>query len=570
MKNFVRGVVFFCLVGTFSAVLSGCGGSDGGGSSGGDDQPHTSESDPDSSAFNSEQLVGSFSFGFESPDTDWYSYGVTTAPRSNYARSGSQSLGITQRQANYYGAKHLLHQPADSTLEAGQTYIIRGYLKQPDASESLSRTYTLSMITGTTPDYTDISRILVNGSEWHLFRGYFTPTSDQLAQDISLLINSDGTEDFYIDDISLSETRYTPNHQGTPIKASGNQLVDATGKSVRLRGINLIAYADDETEAFERWQRHSYFNVDRQDFHDIKAMGFNSVRLAIWYHAFESDSAPGVWLESGFNWLNIMLGWAKEAGLQVVLDMHAPQGGGFQGPGSSNAFWSSSVSGMTDFSSCGSTHYKCRYISLWQEIARRYQNDAVIAGFDLINEPSPPAQADYTQLMKTTIDAIRQVDGRRLLIVEQSFASDNSVASLELLDGSGDPYDSNLAYDIHIYDPWDSFTDSNTGVYRSDGSATTGRQELLDLIEEHRPLFQKYPFSIGEFGQKNDDYFSSKNALGWINDLIDLLDERHIGYQYFSYKGNDFGLYRNENSFSVNSEKNTALVNALEHQLQTQ
>lgn len=163
--------------------------------------------------------------------------------------------------------------------------------------------------------------------------------------------------------------------------------------------------------------------------------------------------------------------------------------------------------------------------------------------------------------------------GRTYIIrgyLKQPNASDNRVANLELLNGSGNPYDSNLAYDIHIYDPWDSFTNSNTGVYRSDGSATTGSQELLDLIEEHRPLFQKYPFSIGEFGQKNDDYFSSKNALGWINDLIDLLDERHIGYQYFSYKGNEFGLFSNDNNFSANSEKNTALVNALKQQLQPQ
>ncbi|MFG1489203.1 cellulase family glycosylhydrolase, partial [Oceanospirillum sp. HFRX-1_2] len=321
MKKYASTFVFFCLISTLTVALNGCGGSGGSG-----DPDNKDDAPKPAAGFNSEQTVGSLSFDFEHSSQSWSSYGVITSTSPNYARSGSSSLAITQRQANDYGTKRRIHQAGETLLQAGRTYIIRGYLKQPNASASLSRTYTLSTITGTSPDYTDISRILVNGSEWHLFRGYFMPNSDQLAQDISLLINSDGTEDFYLDDISLSETRYTPDHQGTPLKASGNQLVDAAGKSVRLRGINLIAYADDETETFERWQRHSYFNVDRQDFHDIKAMGFNSVRLAIWYHAFESNSAPGVWLESGFNWLNIMLGWAKEAGVSVVLDMHAPQG----------------------------------------------------------------------------------------------------------------------------------------------------------------------------------------------------------------------------------------------------
>lgn len=562
------------LIGLALGLLTACGESD---NSSQDADTYSENSNQSSSGFISEQTLAGLSFTFEHSTQNWNSYGVTTSTNSNYARSGSQSLAITHRDAHYYGSKYLLHESANpSALEAGKTYIIRGYLKQPDASTSRSNSYSLSLITGTTPHYTDISRVLVNGSEWHLFRGFFTPTEDLLNHDISLLINSDnpsdssrdGSDDFYLDDITVSETLYAPDPQGSPLKASGATLTDAQSTPVRLRGINVIAYADDESETFERWQRYSYFNVDRQDFHNIKAMGFNSIRLAIWYYAFEDDSAPGAWQETGFNWLDIMLGWAKEAGLYVVLDMHAPQGGGFQGPGSPNAFWSSSLSGISDFNQCETNNYKCRYIGLWQEIARRYQHDPVIAGFDLLNEPNAGTQAEYTSLMKATIDAIRQTDSKRLLIIEQSFAPDNSVTNLELLDDSGNPYDKNLAYDTHIYDPWDSFTNSNTGVYSTSGGSTTDRQALVDILDEYRPLFEKYPFSIGELGQKNDAYFISKNALGWINDLIDLLDERNIGYQYFSYKGNEFGLMDNENSFSGNSDKNTELADALKQQLQ--
>ncbi len=79
---------------------------------------------------------------------------------------------------------------------------------------------------------------------------------------------------------------------------------------LQLKGINLAVYDDGPTSVSE-FLTQAWWSFDQQDMKNIREHGFNAVRLAIWYKFFEDDAKPGVWLDSGFHWLDTVISWAR-------------------------------------------------------------------------------------------------------------------------------------------------------------------------------------------------------------------------------------------------------------------
>jgi hypothetical protein len=119
---------------------------------------------------------------------------------------------------------------------------------------------------------------------------------------------------------------------------------------------------------------------------------------------------------------------------KLILDMHAPHGG-FQGPGYSGNFWSSSDK-------------KARTKALWTEIASRYQDETVVAAYDLFNEPAPPTHTQLVAYTQELVDVVRAVDGNHLLIVEMDYGDEEGTPFL-VADSA-----TNTMYDFHQYYPW--------------------------------------------------------------------------------------------------------------------
>jgi len=53
----------------------------------------------------------------------------------------------------------------------------------------------------------------------------------------------------------------------------------------------------------------------------------------------------------------------------------------------------------------------------------------------------------------------------------------------------------------------------------------------------HVPLF------LGEFGVHRPCFQQGRGGLGWVEDVLDLAEERGLSYTYHDYHGNEFGLY---------------------------
>jgi aryl-phospho-beta-D-glucosidase BglC (GH1 family) len=499
-----------------------------------------------SEVFESERVVARF--GFEA-DTENFSAPFSGAcDVSHSSTEQNQTIGslfISNKTETYYGGSISIQ----SYLAADTLYVIRGKLK---SSTGVEDTYALHVkIEYATPEYRSINRILVNDQNWNHFKAYITFTQEEIDAGIKLYVTSDNRkDDYYLDDIEIVTTEYKPSALSSSdaeaiLKISGNKIIDENSNTIKIKGINVIAYSDDQNVESSTVWNYSYYNIDQYDMQRIQAMGFNAIRLSLWYKFFEEDSNPNTYKESGFQWLDTIIGWAKEHHIYVMLDMHAPQGDGFQGPNSSNAFW-------TDDS------YKTRFKNLWKAIAKRYKNEPTVYAYDLINEPCPPAEEDYRTLIQDTISLIRTEDPNHIINVEVSFASNGTDA--------GNPFQldntENIIYDFHYYDPWDSYTDDSSTVY---GEGSLNKTTLTSLFEDFSDFYttRALPYTISEFGQKYATY-SNKNAQGWISDFFDIMKDKGTNaYFYFSYKGNEFSLYNNQNKYSYSLEKNDALIELL-------
>jgi hypothetical protein len=203
----------------------------------------------------------------------------------------------------------------------------------------------------------------------------------------------------------------------------GEKVVDASGNTVFLKGVNL------EFKNFKTV-------LKEHDLLRISDMGANSIRLVLDYRDFETS--PFLYNKEGFALLDAILGWCEKYRLAVILDLHlAP---GIQNPHDfvvhrekTYRFWDKS-----DFQE--------RFYSLWEEIARRYAERTIIAGYDLLNEGMPPSIKDYQHVMNSVVTKIRTYDKKHMLIVEEAILPDWT-KELVLLD------DRNILYSIHFFYP---------------------------------------------------------------------------------------------------------------------
>lgn len=372
--------------------------------------------------------------GFEAPGnaSGWTGFGgtVTLAATTADAQSGSQSLLVSGRTGSTLGAAQSLL----GKLTAGTGYDVRAWvkIKQP-VSDKVSLAIKQSDGAGT--KYVVIDSQTVPVGQWMKLGGYFRYNPTGTATTLQLYLSGPAANvDFYVDTVAVNTpVAYTPPTASLPsdfLRASGRQLVfGAANTPVRLHGVNFLAYGDDSETADVVLNTHNY---DEEDFALAKAAGFNVVRLNMWYKLFEDDAKPYVWKQEGWNWLDKQVAWARNAGIRLMFDMHAAQCG-YQSNGYAGTFWNSG-------SAC-----PARLQALWTAIATRYKHEPTVVGYDLLNEPAPPTNAQWVSYAQSLVNAIRAVDGNHLIIAEQSFASDNQPF---LLTGG------NVMYDAHFYEPW--------------------------------------------------------------------------------------------------------------------
>ena len=348
------------------------------------------------------------------------------------------------------------------------------------------------------------------------------------------------------------------------LHVDGRHIVDTKGSKVRLRGtcpggwMNMEDFINGHPGAehtlraqmsealgsskaqffFERMLDH-FFNEDDVVF--LKQAGASVVRFPLNYRHFEDDAAPFKYKESGFARLDAVLRHCEKHGLYVILDLHSAQGW-------QNVHWhSDNASRISLLWTVAS--YQDRYVALWQEFARRYANKAVIAGYDILNEPcSNNEMGDYpwninanykprwdrmNGLFRRVVTAIRKIDAKHIIFLE----GDNYGKQFSGLDK---PFDDNLAYSSHNY----TVPGFGPGLYPG---ATAGGSERWDPARQERffldaegTQFTKQhnvPLWVGEFGSVfNGPPGEAPDRLRALDDQIGIFERNDAHWTTWNYK----------------------------------
>lgn len=193
---------------------------------------------------------------------------------------------------------------------------------------------------------------------------------------------------------SAGTTRFT--------RVEGTRFVEPNGKPIVFHGINVV----------EKSKAKGYVgDLTADDFRTIRSWGMNCVRLGIFWDGLEPE--PGRIDEAYLERVANLVGWAKAAGLWVLLDMHqdlysvkysdgAPAWATLDEgkPHTKGAVWSDSYY-VSDAVQTALDHFwsnspgpdgtglQDHYARVWRRVADRFKDEPAVVGFDLMNEPFP-------------------------------------------------------------------------------------------------------------------------------------------------------------------------------------
>ena len=281
----------------------------------------------------------------------------------------------------------------------------------------------------------------------------------------------------------------------------GQNFVDAAGKVVALRGVNLGGWLVEEiwmtpvvreapagssskpvTDHVTLWGtiearlgkdamlrvRQAWRDnwIQESDFKRIKDLGLNHVRVPFLYRLLDEPR--------GMDWLKKAVKWAKQNGLHVVLDMHgvpgSQSGEHHTGEEGKNRLWS-------DVENIAKTG------EYWKKLAREFRNEPTVAAYDLINEPmGAPNPAMLAIVYHRIITEIRKVDKDKPVIIDDGYKGFETTPHANIGGWT------QVAYSLHFYN-FDA---------KASADHVKGLKDRLPKIKELQG-YRDAPVYVGEF-----------------------------------------------------------------------
>jgi endoglucanase len=332
------------------------------------------------------------------------------------------------------------------------------------------------------------------------------------------------------------------------LETRGRQIVTRSGRPVMLRGVgvggwmnmeNFItgfpstatlqrdalrrALGDEAAQCFFDRFLDVFFGDEDAAF--IASLGLNVVRLAVSYRHFEDDARPFELKDAGFRLLDRAIERCARHGLYAVIDLHAL-------PGCQNQRWHSDNSTHRAFF-WEHAHFQDRVVHLWQALARRYRDNAWVAGYNPINEPGDVSGQAIGPFYRRLHEAVRAIDPDHILFLE------GNRYSLDF-DVFGEPWP-NTVYTVHDY--------ALPGLYDGGDYPGTSRGTFVDrdVIERTFLARTEYmrrtgtPIWVGEFGPVYPgDARRDEMRLQVLRDQLEIYRRHQAGWALWTYK--DIGV----------------------------
>ncbi|MBR1384531.1 MAG: cellulase family glycosylhydrolase [Ruminococcus sp.] len=316
-----------------------------------------------------------------------------------------------------------------------------------------------------------------------------------------------------------------------------------------MRGVDLGGWLSQGS--YDKEHLDSFIVED--DIKKIAGWGLDHVRLPVDYNILETEEGEDY--EEGLAYVQKAVDWCGKYGLNIVLDLHKTFGFSFySGYGESGFFQSEEL--------------QERYYRLWERLAKRFGKYSDRICFELLNEVNDKELSDtWNKIIRTVIPRIR-VFAPDIKIITGGYWN-NSVDALYDLEK---PYDENVVYTFHCYDP---FLFTHQGGYWVDGMPEDlrvgypgdineyrvkikeiGRDDIQDYMDIDRfdtsyfegrfkgaiKLCEERGCALycGEYGVI--DRASPEDTLRWYSDIHAAFEKAGIGRAAWNYKQMDFGL----------------------------
>ena len=316
------------------------------------------------------------------------------------------------------------------------------------------------------------------------------------------------------------------------LHAQGTQIVDAAGKAVVLRGINLGGWLVEEPWMMPLQTKpldgsdlpplkdHASLGIilekrfgaagaarvsaafreawlNEGDFDRMQKAGLNCVRLPFLASQIAEPATQAK--------IDQAVAWASARGMYVILDMHGAPGSqsdqGHTGKADRNAFFKDPAN-------------VARAEALWTQIARRYKDNPAVAGYDLLNEPTGTPNSDTLYVVTDRLyRAVRAADPTHLVFIEDGYTG------VQWMPMPGPCGWTNVVYSTHYYQfPAKSAADQRKGF-----------SDYLASVVKERDR-RSVPFYVGEFS------FEPHGDAAVEAEAVKQMDAGGVSWSAWTYK----------------------------------
>lgn len=325
--------------------------------------------------------------------------------------------------------------------------------------------------------------------------------------------------------VGMTAVYAAKKEKGKFVKVDGVNLVKSNGEKLFIVGTNLGNWLNPEGYMFgfqrtncewmindmlsqmvgpdftaEFWKAFKDNYITRKDVEFIAGTGANTIRLPFNYKLFTDEDYMGLTAsQDGFARMDSVVNWCRDNNLYLILDMHDCPGGQ-TGDNIDNGHGYPWL-----FESETSQQLFCE---VWQKIARRYADEPVILGYELMNEPiahyfenKDELNKKLEPLYKRATRAIREVDANHVILLGGARWNSDFFMFTDW------KFDKNIMYTCHRYG--------------GDASAPAIK-DYIDFRDK-----TGLPMYMGEIGHNTDE---------WQAQFVQVMKDNNIGYTFWPYK----------------------------------
>lgn len=318
------------------------------------------------------------------------------------------------------------------------------------------------------------------------------------------------------------------------------------------KGVNLGGWLSQCDNTKERYDTF----ITEKDFEDISQRGFDHVRVPVDYNLFEDSNLNFV--NDNLSYIYFAIKMCLKYDLKMILDLHKTPGYSFDPFHNEKGLFEN-------------VDLQNHFYDIWELFAKEFSGYKEILAFELLNEVTDIKYSETWNRMSTEcIKRIRQYSPDIKIIIGGYHNN-----ALEAIKDLPMPYDQNIIYTFHCYEPllfthqgapWIASMDTN---FRCDYKMSLAKydeisQDLLsscfyetkgfdankvpdeiyfeNLLAEALKISveRNVPLYCGEYGVI--DRADCNEAAKWFKDFHTVLDKHNIGRAVWNYKQMDFEI----------------------------